>query len=388
MTKEKEMTAPEASVAADAGQSFNTNCNRSIPESAGKIKMENAHPEYISEEYQSMMRQVDAPGFMPTVTLDQIFGMQFDEKPWIVDGMLRPGLYILAGAPKVGKSFMVAQIAYHVSTGRPLWDRPVHRSPVLYLALEDNLQRFQERMYQMFGVEGSRDLYFSIDAKKSGCGLEAQLQRFIHEHPGTQRIIIDTLKKVRNSDDGTYSYGKDYDELANFQKSATATSICLLIVHHTRKQRDRIDQFNTISGTTGITGAVDGSLLLSKRKRNDAQATLQLTGRDVQDQTFHLVRNSEHLTWELDHVEVEAIKPPPDPVLTAISKLVNELQPEWSGSSTELASLLEVKISPIALTKHLNVNSARLRKEYSIFYAHKNTHSGRRFFLTFTEPTA
>ena len=72
------------------------------------------------------------------------------------------------GAPKVGKSFLVAQLAYHISTGQPLWDYPVRKSSVLYLALEDDYKRLQDRMFRMFGVDSTEDLHFATCAKQIG----------------------------------------------------------------------------------------------------------------------------------------------------------------------------------------------------------------------------
>ncbi len=68
-------------------------------------------------------------------------------RPPVIDGLLYSGAYILAGAPKIGKSFLVAQLAYHVSTGQRLWGYEVHQGTVLYLALEDDFQRIQSRMF-------------------------------------------------------------------------------------------------------------------------------------------------------------------------------------------------------------------------------------------------
>ena len=143
-----------------------------------------------------------------------------------------------------------------------------------------------------------------------------------------------------------------------------------------------------IAGTTGLTGAADASFLLTKHRRTDTEATLQLTGRDVQDQKFYLIRDQERLTWELDHVEIEDFKLPPDPILIAVSQLVNQERPKWAGSPTELAETLEMISNPITLTKHLNVNAARLLKEYAVHYQRKNTHNGRRIFLEFIPPEA
>ena len=146
---------------------------------------------------------------------------------------------------------------------------------------------------------------------------------------------------------------------------------------------DESDAFNTVSGTNGLTGAADGSFIFAKKRRTDSDAVLQFTGRDLQDQLFYLSKNRETLTWELDRVEVEDFTPPPDPVLIAVSQIVTADTPQWSGSPTELAEALTEDISPIALTKHLNVNAGRLQKDYSIQYRRKTLHEGRRIFLEF-----
>ena len=384
MADKKEMTAQTASVGADAGQSL-TNCTKTIiPEISKEFNDEFFDCEEKPGNIDELIQRMNDPGFMPVVSMEEIYGMIFSAKEWIIKGILRSGLYILAGAPKVGKSFLVAQIAYYVSTGRPLWGYPVRQSPVLYLALEDDHQRLQERMFRMFGVESTNDLYFSINAKNLREGLEEQIAGFVKDHPGTRLIIIDTLKKIRPGDDETYSYARDYADMTQLKKMADDNNICLLLVHHTRKKEDESDAFNTVSGTNGLTGAADGSFVFTKKRRTDSNAVLQFTGRDVQDQLFYLSRNRETLTWELDHMEVEDFTPPPDPVLIAVSQLVTADAPQWSGSPTELAEALCEDISPIALTKHLNVNAGRLQKEYSIHYRRKTLHEGRRIFLEYT----
>ena len=235
----------------------------------------------------------------------------------------------------------------------------------------------------MFGVDSTKDLFFSISAKNLREGLEEQIAGFVQDHPGTGLIIIDTLKKIRPSDDETYSYARDYADMTQLKQIAEANDICLLLVHHTRKKEDESDAFNTVSGTNGLTGAADGSFVFAKKRRTDSDAVLQFTGRDVQDQVFYLSRNRETLTWELDHVEVEDFNPPADPILNAVSKIVTATAPQWSGSPTELTEVLCESISPIALTKHLNVNAGRLRKEYFIRYKRKTLHEGRRIFLEY-----
>ena len=383
MTDKKEMTTLNASVGADAGQSSKVFDEHIITHGTAKFNDEFSDYEENSANIDQIIQRINDPSFMPVVSMDDIYGMVFSPKEWIIKGILRSGLYILAGAPKVGKSFLVGQIAYHVSTGRPLWGYPVHRSPVLYMALEDDHQRLQERMFRMFGVESTKDLYFSISAKNLREGLEEQIAGFVKDHPGTRLIIIDTLKKIRPGDDDTYSYARDYADMTQLKKIADDNGICLLLVHHTRKKEDESDAFNTVSGTNGLTGAADGSFIFAKKRRTDSDAVLQFTGRDLQDQIFYLSKNRETLTWELERVEVEDFTPPPDPVLIAVSHIVTADTPQWSGSPTELAEALCEDISPIALTKHLNVNAGRLQKDYSIQYRRKTLHEGRRIFLEF-----
>ena len=71
--------------------------------------------------------------------MNELYENVYQSRPPVIDGLLYPGTYLFAGAPKVGKSFLMAQLAYHVSMGLPLWDYPVHKGTVLYLALEGHL---------------------------------------------------------------------------------------------------------------------------------------------------------------------------------------------------------------------------------------------------------
>lgn len=206
------------------------------------------------------MQRMNSPGYLHTVSLNELYENVYESRPPVIDGLLYAGAYILAGAPKIGKSFLVAQLAYHVSTGQPLWGYDVHQGTVLYLALEDDFRRLQDRMSRMFGVEGTDELHFSVNAKMLGDGLDAQLERFVREHPETKLIVLDTLQKVREATKD-YSYGSDYERINRLKSFADSHSVCVLAVHHTRKQTAD-DCFETISGTTGLFGCADGALLM------------------------------------------------------------------------------------------------------------------------------
>ena len=96
--------------------------------------------------------------------------------------------------------------------------RKVRRGAVLYLALEDDYPRLQERLYRMFGVDSAGGLFLSISAHTLGDGLEKQLEGFVQEHPDTRLIIIDTLQKIREAGGDKYSYGNDYEIIGKLKQ--------------------------------------------------------------------------------------------------------------------------------------------------------------------------
>ena len=116
-----------------------------------------------------------------------------------------------------------------------------------------------------------------------------------------------------------------------------------MLVHHTRKQ-NADDKFDMISGTSGLLGAADGAFLLQKEKRTGNAATLEVSGRDQQDQKLYLIRNTETLLWDLQKAETELWKEPPEPLLDEIAELVMKDNPYWEGSPTALVALINMDI--------------------------------------------
>lgn len=375
MTDKKEMTALNTSVGADDGQSLKSHIN-SIPENSEDF---NDYKENILKMQQEFYRQMD-PSYLKTVSMTELYDTVYPGKAPLIDGLLYPGTYLFVGAPKLGKSFLMAQLAYHISTGTELWNYPVRKGTVLYLALEDDYKRLQTRLYKMFGTEGTENLFFSVSAGQLGNGLDEQLQGFMQEHPDPTLIIIDTLQKVREVGGDSYSYSNDYEIINRLKKFADSYGICLLLVHHTRKQQSD-DRFDMISGTNGLLGAADGAFLFQKEKRTSNSATLDVSGRDQQDQKLYLVRDPEKLIWTLERTETELWKEPPEPLLEAIAKHITDDNPKWSGTPSELVAFLGVDMKANVLTLKLNVNAARLFNEYGIRYENRRCHDGRKVLL-------
>lgn len=376
-------TVQISSVGADERQPISKSSEQSIPESIPQINA----PDTDFEEIYREMQKWNNPAYLHTVSMNELYENIYQSRLPIIDGLLHTGTYLFVGAPKVGKSFLMAQLAYHVSIGLPLWGYLVRKGTVLYLALEDDYRRLQERLFRMFGTEGTDNLHFAICAKQLSGGLDEQLHGFVQAHPDTRLIILDTLQKVREAGGEQYSYANDYEIVGRLKQIADRNGICFLLVHHTRKQQAD-DKFDMISGTNGLLGAADGAFLLQKEKRTSNSATLDISGRDQQDQRLYLSRNMERLTWQLEKTETELWKEPPDPILNAVAGIVTAERPEWNGSPTELVNALGLDVKPNVLTLRLNVNAGRLLNEHHVRYESSRNHAGRNIKLTLDIPQA
>ena len=371
----KKMTTPIVSVGADTEQSPNV-CNDSITDFNEDGKSLDDYLEEMQKEFSKQM----SPSYLKTVSMSELYDTVFNVQTPLIDGLLQRGTYIFAGSPKVGKSFMMAQLAYHISTGTPLWNYKVKQATVLYFALEDDYPRLQRRLFKMFGADVTENLYFATQCKTLDGGLDEQIRGFIREHPDTGLIIIDTLKRVREAGGADYSYASDYDIVARLKALADSYKVTMLIVHHTRKEKAE-DIFDMISGTNGLLGAADGAFALTKEKRTSNNATLDIVGRDQPDMKIKLVRDTKRLVWNFEEAETELWEEPPDPLLEKISEFVSSGGNCWNGTASELCEKLGSDMKPNVLSLKLSINSGRLLRDYGIHYKASRTHGGRKISL-------
>ena len=230
---------------------------------------------------------------------------------FVVDTLLSQGLHILAGSPKVGKSWLALWLAVTVAKGDPVWGMGVKQGTTLYLCLEDSLTRIQSRLFQITD-DAPEALHFATIAAGIGEGLEEQLTNFLTQHPDTSLVVIDTLQRIRNTNDSGNPYANDYRDISVLKALADKHHIAILLIHHLRKLNDD-DPMNMISGTTGISGATDSNFVLKERRRGSGEATLYCTGRDIEYRELPLVFDKASYTWLLtEPVEAERICVDPD----------------------------------------------------------------------------
>lgn len=178
MEENKRTTAPVSSVVADVGQSQINNSTII----SDKQQKDNLYTEKNTEGMQQLVRkmqQMQNPNYLHMIGIEDLMDMTFQVRQTVIENLLYKGVYLFAGAPKIGKSFLVLQIAYAVSTGQEFCGYDVKQGAVLYMALEDQYQRLQERMARMFGVESQGELLLAVNAKQIGLGLKGQMEYFL-----------------------------------------------------------------------------------------------------------------------------------------------------------------------------------------------------------------
>ena len=232
-----------------------------------------------------------------TITAEDLQNRTYEPTHFLADELIPEGLHILAGAPKIGKSWLALWLCLCVSQGRPLWNFAVTQGEVLYLSLEDSYRRIQSRLFDLT-EDAPPTLHFAIIADTLKHGLEQQIEQFLAEHPTTKLVVIDTLQRVRSAGSDSNLYANDYQDIGLLKKLADKRHIAILLIHHLRKLHDD-DPMNMISGSTGLSGAADSTFVLQKNSRLANVASLHCTGRDIPDRTLKLEFGEEDHVWKL-----------------------------------------------------------------------------------------
>lgn len=219
---------------------------------------------------------------------DALLGKQFGEMREAVNGMFVEGLTLLCGASKIGKSWLVLQLCCAVASGRPFLGRPTEQGDVLYLALEDSERRLKARLTKLGEAPGSA-LSFATQCRTLDDGLLDDLHSWAEAVQSPRLIVIDTLQKVRGgaTPSRANAYAADYAAMSRLKSFADERHIAVVLVHHLNKMKDVSDPYDRISGSTGLMGAADTTILIA-RERDSDDAKVILTGRDVWSDDFML----------------------------------------------------------------------------------------------------
>ena len=255
-------------------------------------------------ERQSQMARLGAKA-AGVVSASELLEQKLPDARMTVEGLLPVGLTILAGNPKIGKSWMSLTIGIGVATGEEVLGRAAQAGEALYLALEDTPKRLQDRLRHLWKGAASAlsRLHLVTEWPRLDDGGAEKLDAWLSAHPACKLVVIDTLQKFRPAVRGAAGdfYGEDYAAVGELKRVADARGVSILLVHHTRKSSGMSsggDALEEVAGTMGITGAADGILVL-RRVRGGGEATLFVTGRDVDEQELAVKWDSASGVWSL-----------------------------------------------------------------------------------------
>jgi hypothetical protein len=233
-------------------------------------------------------------------TADELMAQRFPEPRWAVPGLLAEGVTLLAGPPKVGKSWLSLGTALEVAAGGKALDAiDVQQGPVLYLALEDTPRRLQSRMSKILaGRAAPPDLTLVTACPTLPQGGDQAIARWLERNPGARLVVIDVFAKIRGTAPaGLSAYEADYHAMSRAKQLADTYGVAVVLVHHVRKMGSD-DFLNEVSGTNGLAGAADATLVL-KRARGQADGILHVTGRDIDETEYALSFQPAAGIWHL-----------------------------------------------------------------------------------------
>lgn len=308
-------------------------------------------------------------------TAQELLEEPINEADWVIEDLLPVGAHILADAPKIGKSWMVLAMGLAVSMGQPFWDYTVCQGAVLYLCLEDTYARVKKRLWKLTD-EANDSFYLANSAATIRDGLAEQIEYFVITHPDLKLVFIDTFQKVR-SPSGDSIYAADYGDFSALKAVADKHSLAMMVVHHTRKMADE-DIMNTVSGSSGITGSADSIWVLKRASRGIGDATLTVTGRDVEFRELKLALRD--CRWNLiertSEKELEE-RDVPGCVLRVLEFMNAREEGVWNGSVGELIEAAEASgVTTATFGKFLAQHSVFMRLR-GIAYSKKHTSTGQ-----------
>src|SRR5262249_4971155 len=233
-------------------------------------------------------------------TASDLRAMTFKPINWVVPGIIPEGLTILAGRPKIGKSWMALDLAIGISADQKvLGNVLIEQGDVLYLALEDNPRRLRRRITKLisfFGGEWPERLTLATQWRRLDQGGVEDIASWCASVSTPRLVLLDTLAGVRPTRNGSDTlYEGDYKALRDIHAFANERGMGVVALHHTRKM-EADDPVDTISGSLGLAGAADTCLILARSPKG---ASLYVRGRDVEECEHAVIFGSGNCRWTL-----------------------------------------------------------------------------------------
>lgn len=344
------------------------------------------------------------PSALKVISAKELSEMDLPPLQYIVDGLIPMGLGLLVAKPKIGKSWMILDLCLSVAAGEPFLGYQTNQHGTLYLALEDGLVSAKDRILKVTnGKPVPPAARINFEASRLDEGLLDELGALLDENPDIKLICIDTLSMVKPMERAyDNAYSADYRFMGQLKKFADDRGICIILVHHTSKRRTD-DSFDAINGSTGLMGASDFSMILSKPDRSENEATLSITGRNIRQQEKIVRFDETQFRWVMQGSAAEIAEQrrvaecEDNPIVRTLDNLLLSGDGTWKGNAHALMEQVErctgetPNLSGQALGKYLDSITDLLDERHAITYTSQPKGTGGkvyRFQMHRTDNTA
>jgi hypothetical protein len=226
----------------------------------------------------------------------ELMNTDFPKMEWLVYSLIPKGnVVVLAGAPKLGKSWMALALGDAVATGGSFLGFNALKAQVLILSLETSPARDAGRFRKM-GITPNDNLFIAHEWPKGAEGF-AKIREWLDSHPQAGMILADTWVKLADRHDMN-DYSAVSHETGTLKAIAAEYDVTIGILTHTRKGSQSEDAFDAIMGSQGLSGIADTMMVMRKR-RGAHEASLNVTGREITENEFVLKFDPDVCTWEM-----------------------------------------------------------------------------------------
>ncbi len=331
-----------------------------------------------------------------TITAAELLQKEIPPVRWIVDKILPVGLTMISAPPKYFKSWLALDLCLAVALGRDFLGFQANKCASFYMDLESTEGRTQDRIQKILGKgkQAPPNMIIlngdQLDALGLiGDGFEEQFEGLLDENPEVKFVAIDVLELIRKSSkSGQNAYDRDYGDLRRLKKIADRRGVCVFLVHHTNKS-SAADPFDRASGSTGMTGAMDTAWTIIKDNRDDSEATIKITGRDVEPQSYRIKWEKDQFYWNLIGTEEEIsarqkyLEYDESPITNTIRALVKDAG-SWEGSAADLKAQSKftshwIQANVEQVGKFINAHLDYLEK-YDEITTERGKRGSRRFY--------
>jgi len=295
----------------------------------------------LCEETIKKLNDITAAGAHKNIGMpfSELIKTQFPPETWFVENLIGSGLTILTGASKVGKSWTALSLITALDQGGYFMGTlKANQCDTLYLALEDTPKRIQRRL-----LKQGDNTTFNGSRLETTRMTTSTLRSFLKANPQVKVVIIDTLQKLLEMED-VNDYTKTVGSLAKLKAIADDLEIAIVAIHHNRKGGNKdADHMESALGSTGINATADCTITM-RRERGTSEATLSVTGRDVEDASYSLLWDRELCTFSI--TGQGALKPSLPKALQQIVDLLESEDRVWT--TAEIAKELGKKSNTIS----------------------------------------